>query len=167
MFAVGTFVMYGSNGVYTVKEIRNSPIDKTDTRLFYSLEPIQTNYGSRAFVPVDSEQVYLRKVMSREEAEDLMDHLSEAQPLEVPNERERRNTYRAAMGEHSPMSCARIIRTVAVRRKLFAGTSKRLPDTDAEYEREAKRNLIGELSVSLELTPEQVEEDVLNRCGVV
>lgn len=57
--------------------------------------------------------------------------------------------YRMAIGDHTPLSCARIIRTVAQRRRQLVGSSRRLPDTDAEFEREAKNNLFGELSVAL------------------
>lgn len=167
MFAVGEFVIYGINGVYSVTEIRSSPIDKNDTRSFYALKPLRGGDGSKAFVPVESDAVYLRPVMTREDAERFVgEELPRAEILTVTNERERKNLYRSAIGDHTPLSCARIIRTVAHRRRQLAGTSRRLPDTDAEYEREAKNNLFGELSVSLGIPFEEVEEYILERHGM-
>lgn len=166
MFEVGEFVMYGINGVYSVTQIRNSPIDKNDTRSFYELKPLRSRDGSKAYVPVNSDNVYLRPVMSREDAEQFVGELlPEAEIIPVQNERDRKNVYRAAMCEHNPLSCARIIRTVAARRRQLAGSSRRLPETDTEYEREAKNNLFGELSVALGIPYEDVEAYIAERCG--
>ena len=166
MFEVGEYVMYGTYGVYSVTGIRNSQIDKNDPRSFYELKPLRNGEGSKAFVPVGSDNVYLRRVMSREAAERFVgEQLGGAEVIEIPNERERKNIYRVAIGDHTPLSCARIIRTVAQRRRQLSGTSRRLPDTDAEFEREAKNNLFGELSVALGIPFEEVEEYILERCG--
>lgn len=166
MFEIGEYVMYGTSGVYTVTGIRNSPIDKNDTREFYELKPLRNADGSKAFVPVGSDTVFLRPVMSREVAEQFVgEQLADAEVMEIVNERERKNIYRAAIGDHTPMSCARVIRTVAERRRQLKGTSRRLPDTDAEFEREAKNNLFGELSVALGIPFEEVEAYIQERCG--
>lgn len=166
MFEVGAYVMYGTFGVYSVEGIRNSPIDKNDTRLFYELKPLRNGENSKAFVPADSEHIFIRPVMTREVAERFVgEELPVAEVMEITNERERKNAYRMAIGDHTPLSCARIIRTVAQRRRQLVGSSRRLPDTDAEFEREAKNNLFGELSVALGIPFENVEEYILKCCG--
>lgn len=111
MFEVGAYVMYGTFGVYSVEGIRNSPIDKNDTRLFYELKPLRNGENSKAFVPADSEHVFIRPVMTREVAERFVgEELPVAEVMEITNERERKNglpygdrrSYAAFLRENYP-----------------------------------------------------------------
>ena len=78
MFSVGDKIIYGENGVCTVESIgplsmAGAPKDK----LYYYLSPL---IGSGTyFAPVDS-GAYMRPVMSRAEAEALIDAMPGIQP---------------------------------------------------------------------------------------
>ena len=78
MFSVGDKIIYGENGVCTVESIgplamSGAPKDK----LYYYLSPL---IGSGTyFTPVDS-SAFMRPVMSRDEAEALIDSMPGIQP---------------------------------------------------------------------------------------
>ena len=76
MFKVGDKIIYGECGVCTVDEIaplESAPADK----LYYRLSPY---IGSGTyFTPVDS-NAYMRHVMTREEAEALIDAIPGIEP---------------------------------------------------------------------------------------
>lgn len=78
MFLVGDKIVYGENGVCTVKKV--APLDMSGApqdKLYYHLCPL---VGSGTyFTPVDS-GAYMRPVMSRQEAEALIDAIPGIEP---------------------------------------------------------------------------------------
>ena len=78
MFSVGDKIVYGENGVCTVAKV--APLDHAGTspgKLFYHLEPL---IGSGTYyTPVDS-GAFMRPVISREEAEALIDAMPSIEP---------------------------------------------------------------------------------------
>ena len=72
MYSIGEKIMYGGTGVCTVQEItsvKQSSLDRP--RLYYVLKPL---YQSGTIqIPVDNTKVPIRPVMTRDEAEQLVD----------------------------------------------------------------------------------------------
>lgn len=46
MFAVGEYIVYGTNGICRVEGIGPAPYDKSDTRVFYLLVPVNNPLSS-------------------------------------------------------------------------------------------------------------------------
>lgn len=151
MFEIGEKIVFGSEGVFTVIEYTNSPIDKGDPRVFYVLRPLTGAEGNRIITPSEGGLTAMRAVIGREEALALIDKIPEIGIIEVSNERNRRDTYRAVMAEGRPDSMVSIIKTVRERRVSFAKQKRRLSETDADFESRAKHCLYSELSVALDI----------------
>ena len=67
MYQVGDLIVYGGTGVCRVMEVG----PQTGGRLYYTLEPV---YGScRIFTPVENSKVLMRPIVTRQEAERLID----------------------------------------------------------------------------------------------
>ena len=81
MFSVGDKIVYGENGVCTVSKV--APLDHAGTspgKLFYHLKPL---IGSGIYyTPVDS-GAFMRPVISREEAEALIDAMPSIEPVDA------------------------------------------------------------------------------------
>jgi CarD family transcriptional regulator len=158
MFAIGEMIVYGSEGVFTVIEYTDSPIDKNDTRVFYVLRPRMGTEGNRVITPSEGGVTPMRSVISREEAQALIEKIPEIGIVEVANERLRRETYRGVMSCGKAESMVSIIKTVKERRISFAQQKRRLSETDADFESRAKHCLYSELSVALDIPYSEVEE---------
>ena len=75
MFEIGDYIIYGNNGVCKVVEI--GPIQLTNSKndkLYYTLEPVYET-GSKVYTPVGNKKVLMRRVISKEEAIDLIDSI--------------------------------------------------------------------------------------------
>ena len=71
MYQVGELVLYGSTGVCRIEEIREQDFPSTgEKRLYYSLRPLYEDCMISA--PVDSDKVFIRPIISKEEAERLI-----------------------------------------------------------------------------------------------
>jgi len=71
MYEIGELVLYGSTGVCRVSEIKTQDFPSTgERRLYYVLKPL---YQSCVIsVPVDSDKVFIRPIISKDEAERLI-----------------------------------------------------------------------------------------------
>ncbi len=157
MFEKGSFVYYGTAGVCKVKDICSSPFGGNDDKMYYVLAANDFDNGTLIYAPVDNDKVVLRAVMTAEEAEGLLASAKTLQPIEVVNEKHRREEYRNALKDGAPETIARVIKTVFLRKALLANTKKRMSDTDAEFDKIARRALVGELSVALGVTAAEAE----------
>ena len=167
MFSIGDCIVYGSEGVYTVSEYTSSPIDKNDTRQFYVLRPVHGPAGNVIITPVGNDKVKMRAVMSREEALGFIDRMPEIPTLTVEREKNRREVYRQALANASGDEFVKIIKTVMERREELLKAKKRLSESDNDYEKKAKFCLHGELSISLGIPIDQMDEFIKNRLSSI
>ena len=138
MFSIGDKIIYGSEGVYTVKEFTNSPIDKTDTRQFYVLCSVHGPAGNVIITPVGNDKVKMRPIMSREEALAFIDRIPDIPTVTVEKEKNRRDVYRKTLANATGDDFVSIIKTVMERRETFLKLKKRLSESDNDYEKKAK-----------------------------
>ena len=161
MFSVGDKIIYGENGVCTVESIgplamSGAPKDK----LYYYLSPL---IGSGTyFTPVDS-SAFMRPVMSRDEAEALIDSMPGIQPA-VCNDNRFNHVdafYKELFKQHS---CEALVSIVKGLRSRMAEKKTKSSRAEATMKR-AKDILHGELSVALDMDIKDVEGYIISRLG--
>ena len=165
VFNIGDKIVYGSEGVFFVSEYTTSPLDKADERVFYVLRPAHGSENNIIVTPSEGGMTSMRRVMSREEAISLIDRMHEIDEVEVVNERGRRDAYRAVMGGGRGEDFVSIIKTVRRRRAEFLAQTRRLSETDTDFEGRAKNCLLGELAVALDIPHAEVERFIEERIG--
>ncbi len=163
MFQVGDLMVYGNNGVCRVEAIERSPLDEKDDRLFYRLHPTHDNANLVIYTPVELPEgstMTMRPLISRERAEEVLAGLSKIEPVVVPQEKKRRDCYREVMADFCPEGCLSIIKSVAIRRREFMRTRRRLPDIDNDFERMARICFYGEIGHILGIPRDELEARV-------
>lgn len=161
MFSVGDKIIYGENGVCTVESIgpltmAGAPKDK----LYYYLSPL---IGSGTyFAPVDS-GAYMRPVMSRAEAEALIDAMPGIQPAICNDNRFNHvdTFYKNLFKQHS---CEALVSIVKGLRSRMSDRKTKSSRAEATMKR-AKDILHGELSVALDIDIKDVEDYIVSRLG--
>ena len=161
MFNIGDSVIYENQGVYTVREITKSPVDKTDDRLFYVLVPVHEPACNVIVTPVDAQRV--RTLITKERANEIIGKIPELSVLAIENERNRRDVYKAALGGLNLEDYVRIIKTVYSRREELAKVKKRISETDADYEKRAKHGLYSEFAIVFDIPITEVEQMIADR----
>lgn len=161
MFSVGDKIVYGENGVCTVDKIEPLAVSGAPKdRLYYHLSPL---VGSGTyFTPVDS-SAYMRPVMSREEAEALIDAIPDIEPA-ICNDNRFNHVdafYKELFRLHS---CEALVAIVKGLRSRMAERKTRSSRAEATMRR-AKDMLHGELSVALGIDMKEVEGYISERIG--
>ena len=165
MFEIGEFIVYGINGICRVESIGPSPYDKTDPRTFYLLIPVNNPMGSSIYTPVDNDRVPMRRLMTREEIEELIALMPEIETLEVPIEKQRREIYRTTIGALDPKGYVKVIKTVQRRREELTAARKHFPMTDLEYGRLAKHLLCSECAHVMGVSEDAADAYILSSLG--
>lgn len=145
MYEKGDYVVCGQHGICRVQDITNPDFsDMGGDKLYYVLEPLCSK-GSKIYSPVDSKKVLMRRVMSKEEVENLIDGIPQIEALWIGSEKMREEQYKAAMLTCEPVEWVRIIKTLYRRARDRVSQGKKITATDERYLKLAEDGLYSEL----------------------
>lgn len=164
MYQKGEYVMYASTGVCKVEDITalNNIPGKEEETLYYKLLPV---YGAGSiYIPVDT-KMFMRPVLTREQANELIDQLPQIQECnyEAKDQRNLADCYRASLRAHEYKELVGMIKAIYQKHKKLEGTGRKLGKADVEYMKQAQALLHGELAVVLDIPFEQVPEYIARR----
>jgi len=156
MYKIGDYIVKNGNGVCKVENVTHLDMAGIDrNRLYYMLIPLDDENG-KIYVPVDSSIQQLRKVMSMEEAYDLIDKISAVQEISISNDKLREQKYKEIIKDFEPESLFRIIKTIYLRKKQRLEQGKKSTAVDEHYLTLAERLLFSELCLALKKDKDEV-----------
>ncbi len=148
MYSVGQYVVCGNKGVCTIEDITTLDISGVDkAKLYYILKP-QYISASTVYVPVEN-AASLREVLTREEAERLIEKIPDILPLKITNEKTVEQEYRSCMRSNDSTEWIRVIKTIHGRRQKRQQAGRKETAVDGRYIKMAEDSLYGELAVAL------------------
>lgn len=165
MFEVGDYVVYGNNGVCVVDEITHMEMKGVDNhKLYYRLQPVD-NRGSKIFTPVDNTKVVIRRMITKKEAEELIDALPAMEPVWVPNDKQREEIYKEVVRSCDPSQWFRIILTLYNRKQERIAQGRKITSMDERYFKQVENCLYSELSLALDCNRDEVIGIIRQRVG--
>ncbi len=157
MYKVGELVLYGSTGVCRVSEIKTQGFPSTgEQRMYYVLKPL---YQSCVIsVPVDSDKVFIRPIISREEAERLISLIPGRQCPAYHNRatRELAQHYDAMLKSHSCEDLIDLTMSIYAKKQDSLAQKRRFGSVDERFLKQAEDLLFGELAAALEIPRNEV-----------
>lgn len=157
VFLKGEYVVSGNKGVCKVEDITTLDISGVDKkREYYILKPVYMA-GSTVYVPVDTARESLRRVLSHEEAEKLIQEIPAIPLITITNDKLLEQEYRGCMKTNCCEELVKIIKTIYLRKQKRLEAGRKVTAVDAKYFRLAEDTLYGELAISLELPRTDVE----------
>ncbi|MBQ7954187.1 MAG: CarD family transcriptional regulator [Lachnospiraceae bacterium] len=163
MFEIGEYIIYGTKGVCQVMDITTMNLDGVpkDTK-YYILQPWNQS-GSRIFVSVDNQKTIMRKILTKEEANALIDKIPEIEEIWVDNDKVREEKYKECIRTCECSELVRIIKTLYLRREERLKAGKKITTTDERYLKSAEEHLYTELSVALDIPVENMEKYITEK----
>jgi len=154
MFQTGDLIIYGSTGVCEVTDVHPSRLPGEE-RLYYTLTP---KYGTETiYIPVDS-PVFMRHIISREQAENLIDQIPDVKENTMVNDhRMMAEQYEASLRTHDCTELLRLIKTAYLKTRRSVQNGRKPGQTDQRYLKRAEGQLYGELAVALGIQPDEVK----------
>lgn len=162
MFEVGDFVIYGSKGVCQIKKVGALDIPGISRdKLYYTLSQVYLK-GSTIFTPVDSDKIKIRKILTKEEADKLIDDIRNMEPVWIADDKEREKVFTEALRCGDCKSLCIMIISLYKRREERIADGKKATSTDERYFHAAEDNLYGELAISLGISRDEVKDYISN-----
>jgi CarD family transcriptional regulator len=157
VFKKGEYVVSGNKGVCVVENITTLSISGVDKeREYYILKPIYVA-GSTVYVPVDTADSSMRRVLSREEADQLIQAIPDIPLISIANDKFLEQEYKGCMKTNDCADWVRVIKTIYLRKQKRLQAGRKVTAVDEKYSRLAEDNLYGELAVALEIPKTEVK----------
>lgn len=164
MFSIGEKIMYGGTGVCVVEDITDiKPSRLEPSRAYYILRPL---YQSGTIqTPVDNDKVPIRPVMTRSEAEELVDDIPgiTASICYERNLSALRNHYQQQLSSFDCRDLIRMTKSIYAKKKDAERRQKKIGVTDEKFLRRAEDLLFGELAVALDISRDSVMDYIRDR----
>jgi len=164
MFQAGELVVYSTTGVCRVEAITKPNLSGADrNREYYQLKPLQQD--GVIYCPVDNPKVSIRPVISREEAEKLIDLIPtmEAEACRAPTLQALAQHYQEAVRSHNCKDLIEMMMSIYAKRRQAEAQKRRLGMVDERYMKQAERLLHGEFSAALGIPFEEVGDYIAKR----
>lgn len=154
MFKIGENILYNMVGVCQVEEISKTDFSDSD-RLYYYLVP-RFEKDTLIYVPVDSDKVMMRQIMSRQEAERFVSEWPSVECKQYANDRERPLVYKQVLQSGDSMMLASMIKEISQLALSHKGKGKMLSNREKDGMKSAQKLLFGELAAALGICPDEV-----------
>lgn len=149
MFQVDDYVVYGSHGVCKVTDIGPIEISMADKdKVYYTLQPIYKK-DSVIYAPIENGRIVMRYVISKEEAEQLLQDIPSIESMWITNDRDREGQYKAALKTCDCRELVKIIKTITQRKEARIQCGKKVTAVDERYFKQVADQLDGELAFAL------------------
>lgn len=158
MYQIGELVLYGSTGVCRVEEIREQSVPDTgEKRMYYVLRQL---YGDCVILaPVDSDKVFMRPIISREEAERIIDSIPQihAQAYYSRVTRELAEHYESILKSHDCASLVELTMSIYAKKQVLLSKKRKFGTVDERFLKRAENLLFGELAAALDVPRDEIQ----------
>lgn len=162
MYQIDDLIMYGSTGVCRVSDITEHVFNNED-KLYYVLEPL---YQSGViYAPVDNEKVFMRPVISEEEAKSLIDDIPAIHTEIYKNSSMQQLTkyYQSVLDTHKCLDLLKLTKSIYQKKQAALAQNRHLGQIDKKFMKRAEDLLFGEFAAALHISREDVQEYIRKR----
>lgn len=152
-------------GVCQIENISKTDFSGTD-RMYYYLVP-RFEKDTTIYVPVDSDKVMMREIMTRQEAERFVQALPSVECKSYANDRERPLVYKQVFQSGNCLELASMIKEIYQMEQSRRGKGKLLSIREKDGVKVARKLLFGELAVALNMYPEEVPDYIEGQTGML
>ncbi len=153
MYKKGDYVVYRRD-VCIIRDIKESKLKNTT---YYVMNPIDDS-SLIIDIPIENKRGFLRDVISTDKAKKLIERIPKINPIENINEKNLDAKYKEMLYTGNYEDLIKIIKTTFLRNESRVNNKKKISEKDNNYFKLAEKYLYNELSVSLNMSVEEVKD---------
>lgn len=161
MYSIGQKIVYGQTGVCLVTDICEKELIRNQKKNYYVLRPLYQE-NNLIYAPADSDKVFMRPVITRQEADALI--------LEIPKIRttldplgDSKEEYQNYVTSHCCSDLVKLTAQIYLKKKNALANRKKLGFSDEKYMHIAEDLLFGELACALGIDPADVKDYISSK----
>ena len=144
MFQINDVVVYGAQGVCKIVGTQDQKIDGAN-KTYFVLKPADDR-GATFYVPTwnDKALAKMRKVMTKQDVDALIDSMPNKTPTWIANENERKETYKRILSSGDQADIISMVQSLFSHKKEREADGKRLHMSDEHFMKDAEQLLYNE-----------------------
>ena len=144
MFQINDVVVYGAQGVCKIVGTQDQKIDGAN-KTYFVLKPADDR-GATFYVPTwnDKALTKMRKVMTKQDVDALIDSMPNKTPTWIANENERKETYKRILSSGDQAAIISMVQALFSHKKEREADGKRLHMSDEHFMKDAEQLLYNE-----------------------
>lgn len=148
MYRINDHIVYGKTGICKITDITVPKHVCNTDRLYYVLEPLNEN--CLIYTPVDT-KMFMRPVISAEEAERLIDRIPNMQAEAYYNNRlqELMQHYESFINTFDCADLLELAISIHLKKQTVIQQNQKLGQTDEKYRKQVEERIASEFSVAL------------------
>ena len=158
MYKKNDYLVYKKD-VCKVKEIKKNKLNGLD---YYILVPIDDE-SLIIDVPTDNRMGYIKDIITKEEAEKLINSIPQIEPLSNIEDKNIENRYKNLIYNGTREDLIKIIKTTYLRNEERIKNKKRISDKDLNYFNKAEKYLYNELSIALNMSFDETKDYIISK----
>ncbi|NCB51656.1 MAG: hypothetical protein EOM54_07235 [Clostridia bacterium] len=166
VFKVGDLILYGSTGVCRVTDITTRDFSGMyKDQLFYILIPLYKDCVIST--PVNTTKIFMRPIISKDEAERLVDMIPTIR-TEVCHSRVLRELtehYEASLKTHDCAELFELTMSIYAKKQEVEQQKRKFGAIDEKFMKRAEELLFGELAAALNIPKDSVPDYIAKRIG--
>lgn len=152
-------------GVCQVNEISKTDFSNND-KLYYYLTP-KFEPNRTICIPVDTDKVMMRDIMTKEEAESFVMSWPDVKCKKYASDRERPQIYKQILQSGSCLELAAMIKEISHMEISRKGKGRLLTIREKDGVKAARKLLFGELAAALDIFPDAVPDYIHELTGYI
>lgn len=152
---VGDVVVHKRDGVCRIKEIKSMNLTGDGERSYYILVPVYDD-GTKIYVPADQETGTLRKPLSVEEINAMIDEIPEHRSAWIENEKLRTREYGQILDRGSMENVLGVVSALIKKKNERTRAGRKFHSSDERILDDGCRMLHGEFAYMLNISPDDV-----------
>lgn len=158
MYKANDYLVYKKD-VCKVKEIKKNKLNGLD---YYILVPIDDD-SLIIDVPTDNRMGYIKDIITKKEAEKLINSIPQIEPLSNIEDKYIENRYKDLIYNGTREDLIRIIKTTYLRNEERTKNKKKISDKDFNYFNKAEKYLYNELSIALNMSFDETKNYIISK----
>lgn len=148
-YQIGEYVVHENSGLCHIDDIADMELmGKGTMKTYYCMSSVYKD-GAKVFTPIDGGGLKLRPVTSSEQFISILDHIGDVALIDEANDRLRQEKFKEILGEFTPESLARVVKTVLHREWSRIAAGKKIMAADEKMLATAGRRLYEEMAFSM------------------
>ena len=166
LFSVGELIVYGSMGVCRVEAVELRNVPGGGQGQFYVLQPVYQKCA--VSTPVDNDKIVMRPIISREEADRLIDTIPNVHAEAYHNKVLRQLTeyYESIIKLYDCAKLIELLASIYDKKRICAQMKKKFGALDERYMKRAEDMLFGEFAAALGIERCEVARYISDRIGI-
>ena len=159
MYSIGEKIIYGDSGVCEIVDISDISVPGQSKKIpYYTIKP--ANQSCMIYSPVDNNKVYMRPIITKEEAVRLINEIPSvnAEAFHGRTTRESVEHYESLLKTHNCHDLIELTMSIYLKQEEAVKNNRRASSLDERFMKKAEDLLFAELAAALEIDINEVQD---------